>query len=205
MKDRVEVFATILLAVAAVTTAWCSYQATRWNGETTKAQSTTNRIRIEASRAESLAEAQAQIDVATFIQWVDATAAGDDELAAFYQQRFRAEFKPVMDAWIATDPFNNPEAPLTPFEMPERKLASLEQAQQLDAEAELSSAQARENIQRASNYVLGVVLCAIALFFAGMSNKLTKRGLQIVILASGWAVYLTAVGWISTFPISFAV
>ena len=30
---RVEVFSTILLAVAAVATAWCSYQASRWNGE----------------------------------------------------------------------------------------------------------------------------------------------------------------------------
>ena len=48
MRDRVEVVATILLAFAAVATAWSGYQATRWNGEQTKASSRTNAIRIDA-------------------------------------------------------------------------------------------------------------------------------------------------------------
>ena len=30
---RVQVFSTSLLAVAAVATAWCSYQASRWTAE----------------------------------------------------------------------------------------------------------------------------------------------------------------------------
>ena len=38
-RDWVEIVATVLLALAAVATAWSSYQATRWNGEQTKAWS----------------------------------------------------------------------------------------------------------------------------------------------------------------------
>ncbi len=64
--------------------------------------------------------------------------------------------------------------------MPQYKLAARAEADRLDAEAELSAAQARRNIQRASNYVLGVVLFASALFFAGMSTKLTSPRLRIV-------------------------
>ena len=65
---------TVLLAMCAVATAWSSYQATRWNGEATKASGRTNALRIEAARAQGLSESQTQVDVATFTQWVDAYA-----------------------------------------------------------------------------------------------------------------------------------
>ena len=77
-RDWLELVATVLLALAAVATAWSGYQANRWNGEQAKAAGRDQRVRIEAARAQGLAEAQTQIDVATFIQWVDAYAAGRD-------------------------------------------------------------------------------------------------------------------------------
>ena len=66
MKDRAELVATVLLAFAAVATAWSGYQATRWNGEQAKASSRTNAIRIDAARAQGLSEAQKEVDVATY-------------------------------------------------------------------------------------------------------------------------------------------
>jgi hypothetical protein len=202
---RLEVLATVLLAVAAVATAWCSYQATRWNGEQTKASGTTNRIRIEAARAQGLAEAQTQVDLATFVQWVDAYARDETELEDFYFKRFRAEFKPAVQAWLATRPLRNPNAPLSPFAMPQYRLAATAEAARLDAEAEASSAKVRRNIQHASNYVLGVVLFAVSLFLAGMSTKLQSRRLRTTLLACGWVVFVGAVAWIATFPVSVAV
>jgi hypothetical protein len=38
-RNWAELAATILLAAAAVATAWSSYQATRWNGEQAKTAS----------------------------------------------------------------------------------------------------------------------------------------------------------------------
>jgi hypothetical protein len=49
--DRLELLGAILMAIAAVATAWSSYQATRWNGEQAVAASRTNAIRIDAARA----------------------------------------------------------------------------------------------------------------------------------------------------------
>ncbi len=205
-RDEVlEVLATVLLAVAAVATAWSGYQATRWNGEQAKASATTNKIRIEAARAQGLSQAQTQIDVATFTQWVDAYALRRTELADFYFKRFRKEFRPAVDAWLATRPLKNPNAPLTPFAMPQYKLAATAEAQRLDAEAELSSATVRRNIQRASNYILGVVLFSVSLFFAGMSTKLSDTRLRKVTLALGYVVFLGTLIWIATSPVSFAV
>ena len=205
MTDRVELVSTVLLAVAAVGTAWSSYQATRWNGEQTKASSRTNAIRIEAARAQGLAEAQTQVDVATFVQWVDAYARRESELADFYFKRFREEFKPSVEAWLAARPLRNPNAPLTPFAMPQYRLAAAADAERLDAEAEVSSATVRSNIQRASNYVLGVVLFAVSLFFAGMSTKLDDSRLRKTTLALGCILFAGTVIWIATFPVSVSV
>jgi hypothetical protein len=205
MTDRVEVVSTVLLAVAAVATAWSSYQATRWNGEQAKAASRTNAIRIEAARAASLSEAQTEIDVATFIQWVNARARQEPQLADFYLERFRKEFRPAFNAWIGTKPLMNPDAPPTPFAMSEYRVAAAVEAERLDAEAEESAATVRRNIQRASNYVLAVVLFAVALFFAGMSTKLADPRLRKITLACGCILFLGTVIWIATFPISLAI
>jgi hypothetical protein len=205
-SDWVEIVATVLLAVAAVATAWSSYQANRWNGETTKASSRVNAVRIDAARAQGLAQAQTQVDIATFIQWVNATATDDDELGEFYEARFRPEFKPAFDAWLATDPLTNPEAPPTPFAMDdEYQLQSQTDAERLDAEAEVMAATVRRNIQRSANYVLAVVLFAVALFFAGMSAKLRGAGPRKALLAVGCLVFLGTLAWIATFPISLSV
>jgi hypothetical protein len=205
VTDRRELVATVLLAVAAVATAWSGYQATRWNGEQTKASSRTNAIRIDAARAQGLSEAQKEVDVATFIQWIDAYAHRETELTTFYERRFRAEFKPAFRAWLATEPLTNPDAPLTPFVMPQYRLAAEADAERLDAEAEVSAAQVRRNIQRASNYVLGVVLFSVSLFFAGMSTKLTTPRLQTLALATGCVVFLGTLVWIASSPISLSV
>jgi hypothetical protein len=204
-RDWIEIVATVLLALAAVATAWSSYQATRWNGENTKASSRVNGLRIEAARAQGLAEGQTQVDIAMFFQWVNAEAGGDDELAEFYTDRFRPEFRPAFDAWLATDPLTNADAPPSPFAMDEYQLQATADAERLDAEAEATAATVRRNVERAGNYVLGVVLFAVALFFAGMSTKLSGPTTRVVLLVVGCVVFVGTAAWIATFPISLEV
>jgi hypothetical protein len=152
-----------------------------------------------------LANAQTQIDVATFTQWVDAYAQEQTELADFYFARFRPEFKPAIDAWVATRPLRNPDPPLTPFAMPEYQLAARKEAAELAAQAETLSAAARENVQRATNYVLAVVLFATALFFGGMAARFRTGRLRLALLSFGVVILLGTVAWIATFPVSISV
>lgn len=204
-RDWAELAAAILLAFAAVATAWSSYQATRWNGEQAKTSSRVNKARIEAARAADRTNALTQVDIATFISWVDAYARDQTELETFYRTRFREEFKPAFDAWIATRPLESSGAAPTPFALPEYELASAAEAERLDAQAEVLAAQVRRDIQRSSNYVLAVVLFAVALFFAGVSTKLTGAGLRTAMLAVGWIVFLGAAAWVATSPMSVGI
>jgi hypothetical protein len=202
---RLETVATVLLAFAAVATAWSSYQAARWTAEQTKAFSSANASRAEATQASARGNAESQVDVAVFLQWVEAQERGETELADFYRTRFRAEFIPAFHAWLATDPFEDPDAPLTPFAMPEYRVANAVEAARLNAAAEASAADAREFIQRATNYVLGVVLFAASLFFAAVSTKLTSPRLRTTVLVVGCIVLLGTLGWIATFPVSLSI
>jgi hypothetical protein len=200
-----ELLVTVLLVVAALATSWSSYQATRWNGEQAAAAGRTNAIRIDAARAEGLARTQTQVDVATFIAWADADLRGETRVAEFYVDRFRKEFQPAYDAWIAQRPLTNADAPSTPFEMEAYQVAAKNQAAHLDATAETSAAEVRMDIQRSSNYVLTVVLYAIVLFFAGMSTRLSNHRLRWVTTIAGTVVLLGALAWLATMPVSLVV
>jgi hypothetical protein len=200
--EWLEVLSTLLLAVAAVATAWAGYQASRWQGQQALAGNRATAARVEANRAAGVANRQIQVDVATFIQWVDAYSSHDKELTAFYFRRFRPEFKPAVTAWIATKPLQNPKAPLTPFAMPQYHSAALAEADRLEAKGDVEALTSKVNVERAGRYVLCVVLFAMSLFFAGISTRLGTSRSRAVILALGWLVFAGTVIWLSTFPVT---
>ena len=204
-RDKIELVAVVLLAIATVATAWSGYQSTRWNGEQAKAAGRSNALRIESAKAAGLANSQTQIDVASFTQWVNAYSLKQTKLADFYFKRFRPEFKPAVAAWIATRPLKNEDAPPTPFAMPQYKLAARAQSERLEAQSNVLAGRVLINIQRASNYVLAVVLFASALFFAGMSTKLTAPKLRVAMLTIGCVLFLGTAVWIITSPVSVSV
>ena len=66
--------------------------------------------------------------------------------------------------------------------MPQYTSKARDDAARLETQADAWAATARRNVQRSTNYVLGVVLFAAALFFAGMSTKLPSRRLGVAML-----------------------
>jgi len=201
----IDVVSTVLLALATVATAWAGYQSSRWHGEQAEAQARATAARVESARFSGVANRQDQIDVALFIQWVDAHTLGETRLAEFYRRRFRDEFRPAFQAWLATKPLTNPDAPLTPFAMPDYQLAATREVDRLEAKAAVAAEVAREDIERADRYVLAVVLFASSLFFAGISTRLRTQWGEAAILGLGCVLFIGTVIWIATFPVSVAV
>jgi hypothetical protein len=200
-QSRHELAATVLLALATVATAWSAYQSRTWTGEQSQGYSHATAARIAVNRESALANRQVQIDVATFIQWINAHEEHRPALAAFYRSRFRDEFKPAFAAWLATKPFTNPSAPETPFAMPQYRLTASTRADNLESTAAAESLQAKDANQRADNYMLAVVLFASSLFFAGISTKLQTSSLRTTLLVLGWVIFLGTAIWLATFPV----
>jgi hypothetical protein len=202
LSDRwLDWIATGLLALATVATAWAAFQSREWTGQQAQGYSHATAKRIAVNRAAAEANRQVQIDVATFIQWVDANAHGDARLADFYRSRFRDEFKPAFAAWLATKPFTNRNAPATPFGLPAYRLAASVEADDLDVSAAADSDRAKAANERANNYMLAVVLFASSGFFAGMSAKLRTRNARITLLAIGCVLFVGTVVWLATLPV----
>jgi len=201
-EDRFDLLSTVLLALAAVATAWATYQAAHWRSEQALAGNRSTAARVQANRSAGIANRQIIIDVETFTQWVDAYSNRDKRLAAFYIRRFRPEFRPAITAWIATKPLTNPRAALTPFAMPQYASAALTEADRLEASGAVEARKAQDHVQHADRYTLCVVLFATALFFAGISTRLRTKNTRATVLGMGWILFVAALAWMITFPTS---
>ena len=167
-----ELAATMLLAIAAVATAWAAYQAARWRGEQARPRAARSPPASSRRARRTWPTGKAQIDVALFTQWVDAYARDETELATSTAGASARSSSPAFNAWVATKPRTNLSAPLSPFAMPQYKLAANTEADRLEAKAAAFSVRSGAYIQRADNYSLAGVLFAVSLFFAGISTRL---------------------------------
>jgi hypothetical protein len=201
---RLEIAATVLLALAAIATAWATYQSAVWRGNQAEAQSASIAARVESTREAAVANRQAQVDLALFTQWIDAYAQHRTELTDFYRRRFREEFVPAFEAWVATKPLENRNAPLSPFAMPQYKLAASTQADALEEQAAEFSRAVQRNVDRSDSYMLAVVLFAISLFFAALSTRMPSRDMRITLLSLGYILFLSTTIWLATRPVSLS-
>lgn len=184
-ERTLELAATLLLALASVATAWSAYQARQWTGVQASQTGRATAVRISVNRNSALAGRSLQIDVATFIQWVNTHQEHQPALAAFYAARFRRELKRGFAAWLAKHPFANEAAPKTPFAMRQYRLAASKRADQLEVTAAADSEAATNANQTADDYMLAVVLFASVLFFAGISTKLAIPSVRVSLIALG--------------------
>ena len=196
-----ELLAILLLSLTTLATAWSGYQAARWSGEQSQSFARASTMRIKAQAQSTLAGQLRIDDLVLFNSWLDAREAGDRKLAAIYRRRFRPDFVPAFDAWIAAKPFTNPDAPLTPFTMPEYRVSQSTLSSELNAQAGEHSNDAEAANQRADDYVLAVVLLASALFFAGISTKLHVERQREALLALGWLIFLGTAIWLGVSPV----
>jgi hypothetical protein len=198
-----EPVALVLLSLATVGTAWCSYQAAAWGAA---AQGAVNRANIAGRNAvtQQLQSSQlAVLDVLLFSQYVNARAGSNEPLARFYAERFRGEARTAFDRWLASKPFENPSAPPHPF------VTNLYQPRLLEAAAESEAATSREftaagEAGRTSRaYILVTVVLASALFCGGIASKFDVAWIRRAVLAMGMAAFLSAAVRLMLLPVQF--
>lgn len=212
--DWVDILATIVMAFAALTTAWSAFQSDQWGDTMSFSLSEAAAARTESTRHFTRAGQLSEVDVSTFIAWLEAAngelAGGEIDLTDGYvpdpdtfsgllYARFRPEFRVAMDAWLATGPLVNRDAPPTPFAMDEYQVAEESEADRLQQLADEKAATAHAADDNDDKYVLSTVLFAGIFLFAGLCTKMRSRigqnlmlGFSIVLLFSG-AVYLLTV------------
>jgi hypothetical protein len=219
LDRRFELLEAIVLAVAAVLTAWAAFQATKWSGEQADRYSRAGAARTESAKASTRGGQLTVIDVNTFTSWIGALGAEeragqDSGLAddgtytpqegtesAFIYDRFRTEFRTAVDAWLDTDPMSNPDAAPTPFSLPEYSIADLQRAADLEEQAEAFAEEARDANQRGDNYVLLTILFASVLVLLGIGSKMDTLKARAFLFGVASLTLLGAAIVMFTFPV----
>jgi hypothetical protein len=182
---RFEIVATILLSVAALATAWAGYQASLWDGIQASHYGRASAYRVQAAEADTDADQERLGDLSVVEGYIDASAAGDQALAAFYRGRAREELAPAFEAWISLDPFTNPDAPRSPLSMDEYVLDEDVESRDLTARAEAEFAEGEEANDTSDIYTLATLILAAALFFTAISERFSYVPARVTLLAMG--------------------
>ncbi|HSJ71936.1 MAG TPA: hypothetical protein VLA29_09865 [Acidimicrobiia bacterium] len=214
--DWVDVLATLVMAIAAVLTAWSAFQSDQWGDQMAFSLAQASAARTEATREFTRAGQVTEVDLASFFAWLEATqldiSEGRIELDASYEPdpstlsgflylRFRPEFRIASDAWVETRPFVNPDAPPTPFAMPEYSVAEEAEATRLQALADSKYDEAQAADANDDKYVLSTIVFAAVFLFAGLSTKMRSRLGQNLMLGMGIVILLGVGIYIFTIPI----
>jgi hypothetical protein len=197
----VELLSVLLVALTAVLTAWSAFEASKWGGVMSIRFAEAGAARTESVRAANQATQQTAIDVGLFTDYADAVARNDERLAAFLSDRFPDRLAVATDAWEATRPLVTPDAPATPFEMPEYVVEAREQAEDLELDADDLAAQAREANQRGDNFTITTIFLATVLLLAALSAKIDSPRLQRSLLGIAAAIFVVTGVVVATFPV----
>jgi hypothetical protein len=187
-----EFGAVLLMAIATLATAWCGFQAASWSGHLAENFSNMASSRMLAVQASTEAGQHRIDDLIYFDSWLEARHDGDERLMDLQRRRFRAEFVPAFEAWMAQRPFTNSEAIAGPLYMPEYESNDAARSVAHDEVAEEHFRHGVEAKTNADRYILATVFMAAVLFFAGISLRLDWLKLRIAVL--GMAGTLLAAG-----------
>lgn len=182
----------ILMAITTLATAWCSYQNSRWSGQTSDLESSEDALERQAMemRLEQQQLQAAHLQLA--IQAIDATLSGNEKFSRFYESRITGELKVAWNKWIALDPFHNASAPPHPFLPGFYTPRYDKEIRDAQAAAAKASAQAKSTNANASSYLSNTVLLAAVLFFAGTAGKFDHRNVRQPSLLFALALFLYA-------------
>jgi hypothetical protein len=200
-RDRiVSIAEAVLLAVVTVVAAWSGYTAAKWGTESSLKLAEASATRTKANRAFQESLSLRTLDASTFNTWFGARIAGNEEGARVAIKRFRPQYRRAFNAWLATKPFTNPNAPPSPQSMPQYKPTGAVTAQQFDAQADADYSDGQHAAKTSDDYIRTTVILASVLFLVGISSHFPIRAARIVLIGMGTALLVFAAVQILTLP-----
>jgi hypothetical protein len=180
--EAIEIIEAAILALVAVATAWSGYQAARWASNRAQEYAEATRVRVTAEGLATLAGQERIYDSDTFNSWLAAKLDGKAQAAEFFERRFRNEYRPAFTAWMATDPFNNPQAAPGPIFMPEYHNAKHEQFLSLNKKAADLADQGAKSGETGDQYVRITVFLAAVLLITAIGQRFHFRAVRVAFM-----------------------
>ncbi len=197
---RLTVLEAVLLSAVTILAAWSGFASAKWGTDAQLTLARAGAARTEANRANMDALETRNFDSSTFNTWFTAYVAHDQQAMDVAAHRFRPEFRVAFDAWMATDPGTNPDAPPGPTFMPQYRQPELARATALDAKATRLYDEGAHAGATADEYVRTTVLLASVLFLVGISGHFRVRAARYGLIGLGAVILTISVAIIATSP-----
>jgi hypothetical protein len=197
----ISITEAVLLSVVALLAAWSGYAAAKWSTESRVEIATASSLRIESGRADADAFDVRSYDSSTFEDWFTAFIAGDKTAMRLAVRRFRPDFKVAFDAWRATKPDTNLEAPRGPTYMPQYKRPGSDEARLLDERAKANFRKGERDGSTADKYVRLTVVLASVLFLVGISTHFPYRSVRYGLIGLGIALLVVSLVQLAALPV----
>jgi hypothetical protein len=193
-RDRVlTIIEAVLLAVVAVLAAWSGFASAKWSTQSSLELAKASAARTQANREAYLAADLRNFDALTFNAWFTAYVVGNKNAMRVAEQRFRTPFLLAFDAWLATHPFTNPNAPKGPTYMPQYVQPELAQSNLFDVRADNYYSLGEVAGSNADGYVRTTVYLASVLFLVGISGHFRVRGARRGLVTVGGIILTVSV------------
>lgn len=197
----IDLASAVLLSLAVVFSAFSAWEATLWSGRQSTSFAEASSLRVQSNRELAIGVAEISYDASTFADAAAAYVEGQDEVVELYENRIaREEFLPALDAWLALDPQENPNAPRTPLGLEDYSNTHLDASQDLTEQAEEKFDLGKEANGNGDDYILSTVLFASVLFFAGVSTKFKSQVVRGVALFIAVGAFGGALAWLISLP-----
>lgn len=200
MGRLIPIVEALLLSVVTIVTAWAGYSAAKWSTDSRLELAHASTLRLEANRALAAAMETRNFDSSTFGAWFTAFTLDNQEKMEIAERRFRPQFRVAFNAWRATSPDTNPNAPPGPTFMPQYKQPLETKARRLDRQADRSAEAGEHSGSVADNYVRITVLLAAVLFLIGIGTTFKLKAVRYGLSTVGGLILIGAVILISQQP-----
>ena len=193
-RDRwLSIVEAVLLSLVAVLAAYSGYAAAKWSTESSVTLAKASAERTKASRAALEGIVTRTLDSASFNAWFTAYTAGDANAQRLAVRRMRPGYRPAFNAWLATDPVHNPNAPPGPTYMPQYKLPAQVQANVLDRRATAKFDEGTRGGEISDNYIRITVFLAAVLFLVGIGSTFKIHTIRYALVTFGLALLVLAI------------
>ena len=200
-KRWVEPVAALVMALATLGTAWCSYESASWTRQTNRLFNEYNALERKAGLLSLQGMQTATIHTAMFMELLAAKQEGNEKLAGFYLERFPPDLRKAYDAWLRQKPFENPKADPHPFVPNLYEIRGAREATAATGTGAERLTQARNAGSISGSYLANTVLFATVLFFANAASKFEQRRVRIVSFIFAVAIFGFAVVRLALLPL----
>ncbi|MFM9124011.1 MAG: hypothetical protein ACKOSO_02330 [Actinomycetota bacterium] len=177
--DRTEIAIAVLLGIAAILTAWSTFQSSQLGAAVTAAYSEGIRLSDTASQAFNDASATDIADEALFLEFAKAANAGDEDTADYIYSSLMSEDLAAAVDWWSDQP--DSAGYDTPFveDNPNWSTVAYDDAAAIDADAQAKFEEATAKDALGTDFDVLSIIIAISLFLFGVGSLVRQERIKI--------------------------